>query len=202
MAPRTRKPVSSVSVPPRHARRPGAARWTGPGAEFGPVRQQPGGDRLSPRPPVRFDPLIHPVAITGHSVIGNEIRTPVVWCDMTGCGAAFADPAALGEADNRARAVGAGWSMDALGRLVCLTCRERHAAPAWWVLPRHPRAVDDQRVADGSAWPAGGLGRPARPAAASQSPSVPGQGRHQRGMQRPRLLAALASGRNGSPAPL
>jgi hypothetical protein len=151
---------------------------------------------------VRFDPLIHPVAITGHSVIGNEIRTPVVWCDMAGCGAAFADPAALGEADNRARAVGAGWSMDALGRLVCLTCRQHHAAPAWWVLPRRPGAVDDHRVADGSVWPADGLGRPARPAAASQPPPVPGQGRHQRGMQRPRLLAALASGRNGSPAPL
>jgi len=149
---------------------------------------------------MRFDPLIHPVAITGHCVIGDEIRTPVVRCDMTGCGAAFADPAALGEADNRARAVGAGWSMDALGRLVCLTCRQHHAAPVWWVLPRPPSAVDDHRVAGGSEWPGGGLGRPARPAAASLPPPASGGGRHHRGIQRPRLLAALASGRDGRAA--
>jgi len=80
------------------------ARWPGRPAEFGPVRTQPGGDRMAPHQ-VHFDPLIHPVEITGHCVIGDEIRIPVVWCDVAGCQAAFADPAALGEADNRARAV-------------------------------------------------------------------------------------------------
>jgi len=154
---------------------------------------------------VSFDPLIHPVAITGHSVIGDEIRVPVAWCDMAGCGAAFADPAALGEADNRARAVVAGWTMDALGRLVCSVCRQHHhAAPVWWVFSRDPGVIDDRRVANGSARPDGGPGRPGSPArlaAASLPPPARGQGRHQRGTQRPRLLAALTSGRNGQPAP-
>jgi hypothetical protein len=151
---------------------------------------------------MRFDPLIHPVAITGRCVIGDEIRIPVVWCDMEECGAAFADPAALGETDNRARAIVAGWSTDALGRLVCPACRQRHpTAPAWWVLSRVPGAIDDHRVANGSALPEGGPGHPARFAAASLPPTVSGQGRHQRGTHRARLLAALASGRNGQAAP-
>ena len=150
---------------------------------------------------MRFDPLIHPVAITGHCVIGNEIRTPVVSCDMAGCGAAFADPAALGEADNRARAVVAGWDMDALSRLVCPACRLHHAAPAWWMLPLPPGANDDHRGGGGSPWPDGGPDRPVRSAAVSLPPPALGQGRHQRGTQRPRLLAALASGRNGRIAP-
>jgi hypothetical protein len=189
------------------------ARWAGRAPEFGPGRPQPGGDRLAPRPPVRFDPLTHPVAITGRSVIGDDLRIPVTWCDMEGCGAAFSDPAAIGEADNRARAVFAGWSKDALDRLVCTDCRQRYpAAPVWWVLPQDPGAIVDHRVANGSARPAGGVGLPARlpegdpgrPAwlpAASLPPPAPGQGRHQRGTQRPRLLAALASGRNGQAAP-
>jgi hypothetical protein len=163
---------------------------------------------------VSFDPLTHPVAITTRSVIGDEIRVPVAWCDMAGCGAAFADPAALGEADNRARAVVAGWTMDALGRLVCSVCRQHHhAAPVWWVFSRDPGVIDDHRddhrVANGSALPDGGPGRPGsqgNPGSAVQSavaslPAALGQGRHQRGTQRPRLLAALASGRNGQPAP-
>jgi len=188
------------------------ARWAGRAAEFGPVGPQPGGDRLAPRPPGRFDPLIHPVAITGHCVIGDEIRPPVAWCDMAGCGVTFADPVALGEADNRARAVLAGWSKDIAGRLVCPACRQRHHAAPWWALPRDPGVVADHRVANGSAWPQGGLGHPTRlpdgglghPArlpAASLPPLVSGQGRHQRGTQRPRLLAALAGGRNGHAAP-
>ena len=176
-------------------------RRAGRAAELGPVRPQPGSDRLAPRPPGRFDPLIHPVAITGHCVIGDEIRTPVAWCDMAGCAAAFADPVALGEADNRARAVLAGWSKDALSRLVCPACRQRHHAAPWWALPRDPGVVADHRVANGSAWPQGGLGHPARLPAASLPPLVSGQGRHQRGTQRPRLLAALAGGRNGHAAP-
>jgi len=177
-------------------------RWPGRAAEFAPARPQPDGDRLARRPPVRFDPLIHPVAITGHCVIGNEIRIPVAWCDMAGCEAAFADPAALGEADNRARAVVAGWSRDPMGRLFCPACRQHHrAALARWVLPRESAAIDDHRVADGSMRPEGGPSRPVRSAAASLPPPAPGQGRHQRETQRPRLLAALASGRNGRIAP-
>ena len=164
------------------------ARGAGRAAEFYPVRPQPGGDRLAPSR-ARFDPLIHPVEITGHCVIGDEIRIPVAWCDVAGCEAAFADPAALGEADNRARAVFAGWGKDALGRLVCPACRQHHqAAPVWWVFSREPGAGPRLTAAS-------------PPPPVSQLPPAPGHGRHQRGMQRPRLFGALASGRNGQAAP-
>jgi hypothetical protein len=70
-------------------------------AGFGPIRRRPGRGRQA-SPPGRFDPLVHPVAITEPCVIGDQIRLPAAWCDMPGCGAAFADLAALGETDNRA----------------------------------------------------------------------------------------------------
>ncbi len=107
-------------------------RGAGRRAEPGPVRVLADGDREASQPAVRFDPLIHPVVITGHCVIGDQIRVPAAWCAMAGCQAAFADPAALGEADNRGRAVAAGWAKDALGRLVCPACQRDHPAPAWW----------------------------------------------------------------------
>ena len=87
------EPVSSGSYP-RHARRSGVARWAGQMAGFGPIRRRPGRGRQA-SPPGRFDPLVHPVAITEPCVIGDQIRLPAAWCDMPGCGAAFADPAAL-----------------------------------------------------------------------------------------------------------
>ena len=87
------------------------ARWAGQRAEPAPPgRVLADGDREASRPAVRFDPLIHPVAITGRCVIGDQIRVPAAWCAVAGCQAAFADPAALGEADNRARAVASGWA--------------------------------------------------------------------------------------------
>jgi hypothetical protein len=73
------------------------------------------------------DPLVDPVPITGHCVIGDQIRMPAAWCDIAGCVARFADPAARGEADNRARALAAGWRADALGRFVCPACRQFQA---------------------------------------------------------------------------
>ena len=42
-----------------------------------------------------------------------------MWCEMGSCISWHADPAALGEADTRARAIGAGWRIDAFGRLAC-----------------------------------------------------------------------------------
>ena len=47
-----------------------------------------------------------------------------MWCEMGSCVCWHADPAALGEADTRARAIGAGWRIDALGRLACPRCQQ------------------------------------------------------------------------------
>jgi hypothetical protein len=44
---------------------------------------------------------------------------------MTPCISRHADPAALGEADARARAIDAGWREDAFGRLACPGCQQR-----------------------------------------------------------------------------
>ena len=47
-----------------------------------------------------------------------------MWCEMGSCVSWHADPAALGEADTRARALGVGWRIDALGRLACPRCQQ------------------------------------------------------------------------------
>jgi hypothetical protein len=49
---------------------------------------------------------------------------PIMWCEMGSCISWHADPAALGEADIRARAIGVGWRVDALGRLACPRCQQ------------------------------------------------------------------------------
>jgi hypothetical protein len=49
---------------------------------------------------------------------------PVMWCEMGSCISWRADPAALGEADTRARAIDAGWRIDAFGRLACPGCQQ------------------------------------------------------------------------------
>ena len=46
-----------------------------------------------------------------------------MWCEMGSCISRHADPAALGEADARVRAIKAGWRIDALGRLACPRCQ-------------------------------------------------------------------------------
>src|SRR5207302_1089212 len=125
--------------------------------------------------------------------IGDQLRVPTAGCAMAGCEVAFADPAALGEADNRARAVAAGWARDDLGRLVCPACQHDHPVPPWWVYFQAPRpvgqepraasqergpvsqergpvrperdAVSDRRPASRPPWPTGGLSQPAAPAA-------------------------------------
>ena len=56
-------------------------------------------------------------------MIGDQLRMPVMWCEMGSCVSWHADPAALGEADTRARAIGAGSRIDALGRLACPRCQ-------------------------------------------------------------------------------
>jgi hypothetical protein len=71
------------------------------------------------------DPLSGPVELTARAVIGDELRNPTAWCELTPCISWHGDPAALGEADIRARAIGSGWRVDAFGRLVCLGCQSR-----------------------------------------------------------------------------
>jgi hypothetical protein len=65
-----------------------------------------------------------PAGATVRAVIGDQLRLPVMWCEMGSCVSWYADPAALGEADTRVRAIDAGWRIDALGRLACLRCQQ------------------------------------------------------------------------------
>ena len=68
--------------------------------------------------------------MTGRAVIGDQLRMPIMWCEMGSCISWHADPAALGEADTRARAIGAGWRIDAFGRLACPRCQQTD--PGFW----------------------------------------------------------------------
>jgi hypothetical protein len=64
------------------------------------------------------------------AVIGDQLRMPIIWCQMGSCISRYSDPAAFGEADTRARAIGAGWRVDALGRLACRRCQQTD--PCFW----------------------------------------------------------------------
>jgi len=181
---------------PKHARRLGAGRWAGRMAGPGSVGPRAGREARPPR--AGFDPLVHPVAITEHCVIGDQIRVPAAWCDMAGCGVRFADPAALGEADNRARAAAAGWGEDAFGRLLCPACQQRHHLAPVRVLAREPDAVTAHPAAGAAARPPGGVSQPGRPLAGR--PAAAGRGRH-RATQWPHLLLTLLSDHNGWTTP-
>lgn len=85
----------------------------------------------------RTDPLAGPVAITERAVLGDTMRWPTAWCEMPGCISWHDHPAALGEADIRARALAAGWYRDAVGRLVCPSCQQRN--PDLWIAHRLAR---------------------------------------------------------------
>ena len=65
-----------------------------------------------------------PAGAAVRAVIGDQLRMPIMWCEMGSCISWHADPAALGEADTRARAIAAGWRIDALGRLACPRCQQ------------------------------------------------------------------------------
>ena len=68
--------------------------------------------------------------LTGRAVIGDQLRMPIMWCEIGSCISWFADSAALGETDTRARAIGAGWRIDAFGRLACPRCQQTD--PGFW----------------------------------------------------------------------
>ena len=119
---------------------------------------------------------------TERPVIGDQLRMPVMWCEMGSCISWYTHPAALGEADTRARAIAAGWRIDALGRLTCPQCQQTD--PGFWatrpVVPwdRYLAIARTARItavsgdgSAGSAW--GGAGDPGCPASAAASPPEP-----------------------------
>jgi hypothetical protein len=112
----------------------GLVPWAGPGpvAEPEPV-QQPGPGHETAVVPRRASEVAAPapaagltgrVDLTERAVIGDKLRAPGVWCELTPCISHHIDPAALGEADVRERAVAAGWRHDALGRFTCPACQQ------------------------------------------------------------------------------
>jgi hypothetical protein len=84
-----------------------------------------------------------PIEITERAAIGDELRMPLAWCEMGSCISHFADQEALGEADIRARAIKAGWRVDALGRLACPQCQQGDS----WFWTAHPVALWDRDTA-------------------------------------------------------
>ena len=90
-------------------------------ASVGPARTA--APAVPARPAARAAPA-GPAGAAVRAVIGDQLRLPVMWCEMGSCASWHADPAALGEADARARAIDAGWRIDALGRLACPGCQQ------------------------------------------------------------------------------
>ena len=181
---------------PRHARAVEQQRWV-PGPRAGrlagaqaPGISQPGlaGGRVG------ADPLAGPVAITQRAVVGDRIRRPAAWCEMAACISRYEDPAALGEADIRARALAAGWRHDAVGRLVCPYCQQRNPGlwPACPVVPHEHTAAREPGRHTGHA-------RAGRISAVWSALSAWCQGLwgSQDRARWPHLLAALAVGHNG-----
>jgi len=97
------------------------------------------------RTPARAD-VRGRVPITERAVIGDELRMPITWCEMGFCISWHADPAALGEADIRARAIAAGWRVDALGRMACPRCQQSNSQ-FWATHPVRLRAEDTATAA-------------------------------------------------------
>ena len=160
----------------------------------------PPADRQAHRLSALRDPLVHPVAITEHCIIGDQIRVPAAWCEMAGCRSRFADPAALGETDNRARALAAGWDQDSCGRLMCPVCQQGHHGPAAReTLVREPATTCAGTPACGPAGPQGSARQAVRSLLIRWRPAVsrgwPG------GTRWLQLFLALATGSNGWTAP-
>jgi hypothetical protein len=182
---------------PRHAKALPRQRWVAGPREAAipavPARGIPEPGLLEGR--VRDDPFTGPVAITQRAVLGDRIRRPTAWCEMASCLSRYDDPAALGEADIRARALAAGWRHDAVGRLVCGYCQQRN--PGLWV--RYSLVPEDRAQARRPGRD-GGHARAGRFSAVwtallawhSKDSSEPGPR-----PRWPRLLVALAADRNG-----
>lgn len=183
-----------------HAKSPSLPSWAEwPAGEPAGTPQRPG---LAPGPPserVAADPLTGPVAITERAVFGDQMRRPILWCEIGSCVSRFEDPAALGEADIRSRAIGAGWRHDAVGRLACPYCQQ-HSTQLWVAYP----VVHCARKPPGERSAPSGHARPGRLVAVGQAASAWYRNFSRRRGGRtgwPDLLAALASGANGWNAP-
>ena len=134
------------------------------------------------------------VQITERAVIGDELRMPIMWCEMGSCISWHSDPAALGEADIRARAIAAGWRVDALGRLACPRCQQNDGG--FWAT--HPVRLCTRDTATAAlpaaAWPedAAGAGGGAEagtiPAVEPALPPLPGQEWQQEPVSHPAML--------------
>ena len=113
---------------------------------------------------------------------------------MAACISRYEDPAALGEADIRARALVAGWRHDAVGRLVRLYCQQRN--PGLW--PACPVVPHEHAAARGPGQRTGHA-RAGRISAVWPALSAWCQGwwGSQDQARWPHLLAALAAGHNG-----
>lgn len=116
---------------PRPAPPDKAAQRTAPA----PHPQAPRSEAPRPQAPHPQAPHVRPAhARPAHArpavgaLIGDQLRMPIMWCEMGSCISWHADPAALGEGDMRARAIGAGWRIDAFGRLACPRCQQTDPA--------------------------------------------------------------------------
>jgi hypothetical protein len=99
----------------------GRVRAPGSGRAEGAARRARPEFAVRPAGPAR---LAGPPGATVRAVIGDQLRLPITWCEMGCCISWHSDPAALGEGDARARAIGAGWRTDAFGRLACPRCQQ------------------------------------------------------------------------------
>jgi hypothetical protein len=122
--------------------------------------------------------------ITERAVIGDELRRPITWCEMDSCISWYADPAALGEADIRARAISAGWRVDAFGRLACPQCQQTdpgfrvsHSVVLW---DRRAAITGASRMAEtrGNGTAPGHGHDPRRPVSGHSAAGAPTPGRH------------------------
>jgi hypothetical protein len=148
---------------------------------------------------VAADPLTGPVAVTERAVFGDQMRRPIVWCEIGSCVSRYEDPAALGEADVRSCAIGAGWRHDAVGRLACPYC-QLHSPQLWVAYP----VVHCASNPAGERSAPSGHARPGRLVAMRQAVTVwyrNSSSRQSGSAGWPALLAALASGVNGWNAP-
>src|SRR5215510_10598585 len=137
-APGDGEPVRKIAAPAVSARTPPAVpSGTLPAAPSGTLPAVPAGtlsasDSRAPSP-----------STAERAVIGDQLRIPIVWCELAQCISHHTNPAALGEADIRARALSAGWRFDRLGRLTCPECQQ--SSPWFW--PAHPVALQDREAA-------------------------------------------------------
>lgn len=97
-------------------------------------RRTVGNQPQRPRPDHARPERVRP---TERAVIGNQLREPAVWCELSPCISRYAESEALGQSDVVARAIAAGWCMDVFGRLICVACQQRF--PVWSAAPLVPR---------------------------------------------------------------